>query len=179
MTLEGRTAIITGATEGIGLATSRLLAREGARLVLVARRPEPGAALVGELGEQRAAFLAGDVADLETPAAAVALAQERFGQLDVLVNNAGLDFVCPILDATPEDVQRVYEVTVFGALRMLQAPKPSTRATRRPQNRSTPSQRTGPADTAACRVLSDAAGQRPVAHRRAAGSGALVSRHRE
>jgi meso-butanediol dehydrogenase / (S,S)-butanediol dehydrogenase / diacetyl reductase len=134
MTLEGRTAIITGATEGIGLATSRLLAREGARLVLVARRPEPGAALVGELGEQRAAFLAGDVADLETPAAAVALAQERFGQLDVLVNNAGLDFVCPILDATPEDVQRVYEVTVFGALRMLQAP--SRRRGRRDDRRT-------------------------------------------
>jgi NAD(P)-dependent dehydrogenase (short-subunit alcohol dehydrogenase family) len=121
MTFQGRTAIVTGATDGIGLATSRLLAAQGAQLVLVARRPEPGAALVAELGEQRAVFLSADVADPGTPDAAVAAARDRFGAVDILVNNAALDFVKPILEATPEDVQRVYEMNVFAPLRMLQA----------------------------------------------------------
>lgn len=121
MTLAGRTAIITGATEGIGLATSRLFARQGARLVLVARRREPGERLVDELGARRAALLSADVVDLTTPGAAVELAQRRFGAVDVLINNAGQDLVCPILTASPEDVRRIYEVNVFAALRMLQA----------------------------------------------------------
>jgi len=117
-----RVAIVTGATEGIGLAVSRQLAAEGARLVLVARRPEPGAALVEELGAESAYFIAGDAGDPATAAAAVRAAQERFGGLDVLVNNAGLDLSgVPLLETTIEDARRIFDVNVFGCLQMLQA----------------------------------------------------------
>ena len=61
--LAGKVAIVTGATEGIGAAVSRSLSAQGARVVGVARRPEPGERLVQELGEAGAAFVAGDVAE--------------------------------------------------------------------------------------------------------------------
>ncbi len=119
---ESRVAIVTGATEGIGLAASRQLAATGVRLVLVARRPEPGAGLVAELGEDRACFVAGDTGDPATAAAAVSAAEERFGGLDVLVNNAGLDLSgVPLLETTIADARRIFDVNVFGCLQMLQA----------------------------------------------------------
>ncbi len=118
--LAGKTAIVTGATEGIGAAVSRLFAREGARLVLVARRSEPGEALAAELGSEGAVFVAGDVGRPETARAAVEEAG-RFGPLDVLVNNAGLDLSGDLLEMSEEDARRVFDVNVFGALFMLQA----------------------------------------------------------
>ena len=118
--LAGKTAIVTGATEGIGAAVSRLFAREGARLVLVARRSEPGEALAAELGSEGAVFVAGDVGRPETARAAVEAAG-RFGPLDVLVNNAGLDLSGDLLEMSEEDARRVLDVNVFGALFMLQA----------------------------------------------------------
>lgn len=119
--LAGKTAIVTGATEGIGAAVSRLFACEGARLVLVARRSEPGQALAAELGSEGVVFVAGDVARPETASAAVEAAG-RFGPLDVLVNNAGLDLSgVDLLETSEEDARRVFDVNVFGALFMLQA----------------------------------------------------------
>ena len=122
MRLADKTAVVTGATEGIGSAVTRLFAREGASLVLVARRPEPGEALVAEVGPERAAFVAGDVADPATAARAVAAALERFGALDVLVNNAGVDLSgVPLLETSLEQTRRLLDVNVVGALLMLQA----------------------------------------------------------
>ena len=119
--LSGKVAIVTGATEGIGLAISRAFAREGARLVLVARRAEAGEELAAELGTDVAVFVQGDVADPLTADRAVAAALERFGALDVLVNNAGLDLSgVPLLETTAEEARRIFDVNVFGALSMLQ-----------------------------------------------------------
>src|SRR5438045_535035 len=84
--LSGKIAIITGATLGIGRATAERFAAEGAKLVLVARRPEFGEELVSLLGKDKATFVAGDVADPATAADAVAVATTR-GDLDVLVRN--------------------------------------------------------------------------------------------
>jgi NAD(P)-dependent dehydrogenase (short-subunit alcohol dehydrogenase family) len=111
----GRAAILTGYSRGIGAATARRLAEEGAALVLVAR----SAVDLGLAGE--CATVEGDVTDPATAAKAVRVAIERFDRLDVLVNNAGMDFTSDLLEASPDDVRRVFETNFFGALLMLQA----------------------------------------------------------
>lgn len=121
MTLEGKTAIITGATEGIGRATTELFAERGAQLVLVARRQGPGDQLVADLGPDRATFLAGDVSDPSTANRAIALALERFGSLSILVNNAAVDHSHPLLEVPVDEIRRVMDVNFLGALMMLQA----------------------------------------------------------
>jgi len=119
-------AIVTGATAGIGAAIARAFVREGARLVLVARQREPGEQLVRELGREDACFVAGDVADSSTAGAAVDAARERFGRLDVVVNNAGIDLSStPLLETRETDARRVLDVNFFGALFMIQAAMPS------------------------------------------------------
>jgi len=92
-------------------------------VLLVARRAERGAALAAELGEG-AHFIAGDVADPATAERAVAAAVERFGALDVLVNNAGLDHSAPLASAPLGPVREVFDVNFFGALRFMQAAPP-------------------------------------------------------
>jgi NAD(P)-dependent dehydrogenase (short-subunit alcohol dehydrogenase family) len=87
--LEGRVAIITGASSGIGAAAARLFASEGAKIVLNARRKGELETIAKELGGS-AVFLAGDAGDEATAAALVALALEKFGRLDVGFNNAGI-----------------------------------------------------------------------------------------
>ena len=102
----------------------RLFRARGARVVVVARGAEAGERLVEELGAVHLGFLAADVTDPGTPAAAVALACERFGGLDVLVNNAGMDYVHEIVSAPLADVRRVMEVNLVAPLAMIQAAVP-------------------------------------------------------
>jgi NAD(P)-dependent dehydrogenase (short-subunit alcohol dehydrogenase family) len=89
--LTGKVAIVTGASAGIGRATARLFAAEGAKVVVAARRETELEALVGEIAREGgdAAFLAGDVRSEDFAKAVVALAVSRFGRLDVAYNNAG------------------------------------------------------------------------------------------
>ena len=96
--LAGKVAIITGASSGIGYETAKLFAREGARLVLVARRQAELDKLVADIEAMgtHAAALAGDVRDDALAHAAVATALDRFGGLDIAFNNAGMTG-----DATP------------------------------------------------------------------------------
>jgi NAD(P)-dependent dehydrogenase (short-subunit alcohol dehydrogenase family) len=122
--LEGESAIVTGGTAGIGEAIVRLFRARGARVVVVARGAEAGERLVSELGDEHVAFLAADVTDPGTPAAAVALARRRFGGLDVLVNNAGMDYVHEIASAPLADVRRVMELNLVAPLAMIQAALP-------------------------------------------------------
>lgn len=90
--LSGKVAIITGASAGIGRATAKLFAAEGAKLVVGARRQNELDALLAELRAEggEAVALAGDVRSEEYAKALVALAVERFGRLDVAFNNAGV-----------------------------------------------------------------------------------------
>src|SRR5215470_19963015 len=117
--MNGLSVVLTGATEGIGLATARLLHAEGAKLVLVARRPGPGHLLVEELGADRARFVPGDVAEDRTAAAVVQAAMDTFGRVDVLVNNAAMDYMSDLLETPVEDVRRVLDVDLVGALLLM------------------------------------------------------------
>jgi NAD(P)-dependent dehydrogenase (short-subunit alcohol dehydrogenase family) len=115
--LQGKTVIVTGGTMGIGEAIVRRCAAEGGKVVVVARNAERGERLVSDVGGDRVRFIAGDVTDPATADAAV----EACGDVDVLVNNAAIDHTSDLLEATGEDVRRVFETNVFGALWMLQA----------------------------------------------------------
>ena len=113
MTLVGKTAVVTGASSGIGEATARLLAQKGCNVVLAARREDRLNALAVELG---ALSVPTDVTDPAACAALVARALERFGSLDILVNNAGLGLYGSIADGDPEDWRRMFDVNVLGVL---------------------------------------------------------------
>lgn len=90
--LEGKVALITGASAGIGQAAARALAREGAKLVLTARRQERLEALAAEIKQlgSEAVFVAGDLREEQTSIAAVDAAKKAFGRVDILVANAGV-----------------------------------------------------------------------------------------
>jgi NAD(P)-dependent dehydrogenase (short-subunit alcohol dehydrogenase family) len=119
--LAGKVAIVTGATEGIGLAISRAFVDEGASVVAVARRAEPGAQLTAELGDA-CRFVRGDVADPATAERAVEEAGRAFGPLDVLVNNAALDLSgVPLLETGEAQARELFDVNVLGALHLLRA----------------------------------------------------------
>lgn len=115
--LEGKTAIVTGASMGIGRAIARRLHSEGAALVLVSRGTDAGERFAEELGE-RAHFLAGSVTDPEVADRAVEATAE-LGGVDVLVNNAGLDLTQDLLDTDEQDARRIFETNLFGTLWML------------------------------------------------------------
>jgi NAD(P)-dependent dehydrogenase (short-subunit alcohol dehydrogenase family) len=117
--LEGKVAIVTGATVGIGEAVSRAFVREGTRTVLlVARTRGALERLAGELGPAALAH-AGDVGDQATARAVVTRAGEH-GGLDILVNNAGLDLVSPVMETSETEARRIFDVNLFGALFLLQ-----------------------------------------------------------
>ena len=115
--LAGKVAVITGGTSGIGEATVRLFAEEGARVVIVARRSGPGKALVAELGPARAKFLPGDVGAEPTATRAIDLAEE-WGGVDILVNNAAIDWTSRIVDTSEADVRHVLQTNFIGAFLM-------------------------------------------------------------
>ncbi|MDP9478966.1 MAG: SDR family oxidoreductase [Actinomycetota bacterium] len=115
MTLNGKTAVVTGASSGIGEATARLLAREGCNVALAARREDRLKSLAAQLDEGALAVPT-DVTDPAACEELVSRAVERFGSVDVLVANAGLGLYGSIPDGDPEDWRRMFEVNVLGVL---------------------------------------------------------------
>jgi 3alpha(or 20beta)-hydroxysteroid dehydrogenase len=113
--LEGRVALITGGARGQGEAEARLFVAEGARVVVGDVLVAPGQALATELGEA-CAFCHLDVASEADWDRAVALAEERFGKLDALVNNAGILRFFPIRDCSLEAYTEVVQVNQVGVL---------------------------------------------------------------
>lgn len=126
MRLAGRVAIVTGASRGIGLAIARLYAEEGARVVMAARGGEALEAAASEIRQSGAEALAvpTDVANKEETLRLARTAQERFGQVDVLVNNAGLTRHKLVLDITEEDWDLTFAVNTKGVFLCTQAVLP-------------------------------------------------------
>jgi NAD(P)-dependent dehydrogenase (short-subunit alcohol dehydrogenase family) len=121
--LENKVAIVTGASSGLGVAFARSLAESGADVALLARRVdrlEETRAMVEGLG-RRALAVETDVTDPAACTAAVQAAMEAFGQIDVLVNNAGLGTAVPATRETPEQFRSVIEVNLNGCYWMAQA----------------------------------------------------------
>ena len=108
--LDGKVGIITGAASGIGAATARVLAREGARLVLTDIDDAAGSALAEELG---GVYLHHDVADEDGWPAVIAAAQD-FGRLDILVANAGIAITGSAIDMSLKDWRRQMAINVDG-----------------------------------------------------------------
>jgi 3-oxoacyl-[acyl-carrier protein] reductase len=96
--LQNKVCLVTGAGRGIGRAIAEAFAREGARLLLLDRRDDLIAALAETLGGgDRAAAWVADVADEKSVTEAIGAAEQRFGRIDVLVNNAGIDTSSPVV----------------------------------------------------------------------------------
>lgn len=132
--LKGKVVIVTGASSGIGEATARRLAREGCRLVLVARRAERlqvvAEGLAEDHGVEALAFPA-DVARPETAEMVVEQAKASFGRVDVLVNNAGIGRLGWLERLDPEDdIRYQVEVNLLGAIWMARAALPVMQAQR-------------------------------------------------
>jgi NAD(P)-dependent dehydrogenase (short-subunit alcohol dehydrogenase family) len=129
--LKGRSCVVTGASRGIGQETARLLCAEGADVLLVGRDEERLAAAHEEAGTAgteaggRAETLALDVTDDGAGAQMVAAADEHFGGLDVLVNNAGAAQWRHLDDVPDEDWYVQYELNVMAPLRAMRAAAPA------------------------------------------------------
>lgn len=118
---EGRVALVTGATRGIGYAIAERLATRGAQVCITARKQDALDAAVAELGEDRALGVRGSADDPDHQATAVAAAVERFGRLDLLVNNAGVNpLYGPLVEADLNAVRKIMDVNVVGVLGWVQ-----------------------------------------------------------
>ncbi len=139
--LEGRRALITGATANIGAATARLFAREGARLLLVDRDPaiEETAAAIRESGGDADAVVA-DVSSADEVGALAARVDDVLGGLDVLVNNAAIQRVGAVESIPVEEWDEIFAINVRGYFLTVRALLPALRASPAPAIVNTSSQ---------------------------------------
>jgi NADP-dependent 3-hydroxy acid dehydrogenase YdfG len=118
--MSTRTAVVTGASSGIGAATARHLAREGFEVVCAARRTDRIEALAAEIGGRAV------VCDVTSAESVAALAEAVGPRLDVLVNNAGGAFgLSPVAQADADEWRRMYDVNVLGLMQVTQALLPA------------------------------------------------------
>ncbi|KQW43619.1 MULTISPECIES: SDR family oxidoreductase [unclassified Roseateles] len=123
--LQGKVALVTGSTQGIGKAVARLFVAEGAKVILNGVDTDAhGEALVAELGTDNALFVAADIADEAAVQAMAARGAERFGPINVLINNAGMNVFAEPLAMTMAEWQRCFAVDLEGALHCSRAVLP-------------------------------------------------------
>lgn len=121
--LKGKVAIITGGARGMGAATSRLFAAEGAKVAITDLLEEAGAALAAELGDA-ARFYRHDVSSEADWAAVVGAVAADLGPVDILVNNAGILLFRTLLDTSLEEYRRVLDVNLTGEFLGIKAVAP-------------------------------------------------------
>jgi NADP-dependent 3-hydroxy acid dehydrogenase YdfG len=116
--LQGRVALVTGASSGIGEATAFALAAAGAKTAIVARRAERLEALAKRIAEAggEALALAADAALESEAKRMLGEVENRFGRLDILVNNAGVMLLSPVAEAEIADFRRMIEINLFGLM---------------------------------------------------------------
>jgi 2-keto-3-deoxy-L-fuconate dehydrogenase len=111
--LDGKVALVTGGGSGIGAATCRAFAEQGARVLVADVSDEGGTTVANDLG-QNGTYVRTDVTDLASVQAAVSAAVDRFGRLDVLVNNAGIGLVGSVQETDPLDWNKLIAVNMSG-----------------------------------------------------------------
>ncbi|MDX5445533.1 MAG: SDR family NAD(P)-dependent oxidoreductase [Zoogloeaceae bacterium] len=126
--IHSRVWFITGASRGFGLETARAALARGDRVVATARKPESITAVLGE--HQNLLPVGLDVTDEAQAVAAARAAVERFGRIDVLLNNAGFGLLGAVEEASASEVERVYATNVFGLLKVTRAVLPHMRRAR-------------------------------------------------
>jgi len=123
-TLNGKVAVVTGASSGIGEATARELASRGAAVVLAARDKKRLAEVKRGISGARALALKTDISERDSVEAMVRETVGAFGSVDVLVNNAGLGLSGRVAELRVEDLRYVFEVNTIGPLNCIQAVLP-------------------------------------------------------
>ncbi|MBV8665312.1 MAG: SDR family oxidoreductase [Burkholderiaceae bacterium] len=124
--LHNKVAIVTGSTLGIGAAVAHLFAAEGACVVFNSHRDDDAAATMRrQLGDEKALFVQGDVADPASMVNLVAQTTARFGKLDIVINNAGMDVFSDPLALAAEQWQRCMAVDLEGAWNLARAALPA------------------------------------------------------
>jgi NAD(P)-dependent dehydrogenase (short-subunit alcohol dehydrogenase family) len=115
---KGKVALVTGGTSGIGRQTAIDFARAGAKVVLSGRREKEGAQVVAEIKKLGgdAAFVRADVAKDADVKAMVKFAVDKFGKIDIAFNNAGVEWMGPLDQATEAEYRRIFDVNVWGVL---------------------------------------------------------------
>jgi NAD(P)-dependent dehydrogenase (short-subunit alcohol dehydrogenase family) len=123
--LKGKVAIVTGSTQGIGAAVARLFVEEGAYVAYNSHADdEVAAAMRAGMDPERSLFVQGDVADPQQMQALVAKTVERFGRVDIVINNAGINVFADPLALTREQWQRCFNVDLEGAWNVTRAALP-------------------------------------------------------
>lgn len=123
MSLENKVVIVTGASSGIGEAIARELRSSGCKVMLAARREERLKSLAQELGDG-VAYHVTDVTDVQQMQAMAKAALERFGKVDVLINNAGVMPVSPLIDLKVDDWNKAIDINIRGVLHGIAAVLP-------------------------------------------------------
>jgi len=119
---DGKVAVVTGGTQGLGEAIARLFAQRGAKIVICGRNAARGKAVAAELARSgcRAEFVQADLADLDQTRAVMAAADKAFGRVDTLVNAAGITDRGTVFDTSPELFERMMAVNLRAPFFLLQ-----------------------------------------------------------
>jgi short-subunit dehydrogenase len=131
MDLQGKVAIVSGSSSGIGQALAEILAAKGTRVVMLARRTERLDATAADLRAAHYDVLAvpTDVTDRDQVSRAVQAAQETFGQIDVVINNAGIGYFGTLEHVPIDEFRRLLQTNVFGMLHLSQCAIPALKET--------------------------------------------------
>ena len=119
--LRGKTAIVTGCSTGLGVQMAKALANQGANIVALARRQDKIEAVAKEIKEQfevDTLAVKCDITDTEAVKVAVKQVLDRFGRIDILINNAGTGAIAPAEDITDEQFSNEINVDLFGTFKV-------------------------------------------------------------